>query len=105
MSAALLTSDARGYRQWQEVGRQVKKGEKSLPILVPIVRKRTTENRETDQEEETSYLAGFTSAPAGSIDVSPLAAILTSRCSYVRSRGREFNSPPLHFVSAWMTTS
>ena len=46
------TSDARGYRQWQEVGRQVKKGEKSFPILVPIVRKRTTENRETGQEEE-----------------------------------------------------
>ena len=27
-------SDARGYRQWQEVGRHVKKGEKSFHILV-----------------------------------------------------------------------
>ena len=62
------TSDARGYRQWQEVGRQVKKGEKSFPILVPIVRKRTTENRETGQEEETTYLAGFTSAPVFGIE-------------------------------------
>jgi len=62
------TSDARGYRQWQEVGRQVKKGEKSFPILVPIVRKRTTENRETGQEEETSYIAGFTSAPVFGIE-------------------------------------
>jgi len=62
------TSDARGYRQWQEVGRQVMKGEKSFPILVPIVRKRTAENRETGQEEETTYLAGFTSAPVFGIE-------------------------------------
>jgi antirestriction protein ArdC len=63
------TSDARGYRQWQEVGRQVKKGEKSFPILVPIVKKRTTENRETGQEEETTYVAGFTSAPVFGIEL------------------------------------
>ena len=27
------TSDSRGYRQWQEAGRQVKKGSKSFHIL------------------------------------------------------------------------
>lgn len=32
------TSDARGYRQWQQVGRQVKKGAKALYILAPVVR-------------------------------------------------------------------
>jgi len=71
------TSDARGYRQWQEVGRQVMKGEKSFPILVPIVKKGTTENRETGQEEETTYLAGFTSAPVfgiGQTEGDPLPA-------------------------------
>ncbi len=62
------TCDARGYRQWQEVGRQVKKGQKSFPILVPIVRKRTTENPETGEEEEASYVAGFTSAPVFGIE-------------------------------------
>jgi len=55
-------SDARGYRQWQEVGRYVKKGEKSFPILVPIVRKRTEKSVETGEEEERTWIAGFTSA-------------------------------------------
>lgn len=31
--------DARGFRQWQEVGRCVRKGEKSFPILVPLLRR------------------------------------------------------------------
>jgi len=55
-------SDARGYRQWQEVGRYVKKGEKSFAILVPIVRKRAEKNTETGDEEERTWIAGFTSA-------------------------------------------
>jgi len=55
-------SDARGYRQWQDVGRHVRKGEKSFPILVPIVRKRTEKNGETGQEEERTWIGGFTSA-------------------------------------------
>ena len=33
------TSDARGYRQWQEVGRHVRKGSKALYILAPSTRK------------------------------------------------------------------
>jgi len=56
-------SDARGYRQWQEVGRHVKKGAKSFPILVPMVRKRAEKNAETgEEEEERTWIAGFTSA-------------------------------------------
>ena len=31
--------DARGYKQWQNVGRQVQKGERAGYILVPIVKK------------------------------------------------------------------
>ena len=60
--------DARGYRQWQEVGRQVKKGERSFSILVPIIHKRTKENAQTGEEEEYSYVAGFTSAPVFGLD-------------------------------------
>lgn len=56
-------SDARGYRQWEQVGRHVKKGEKAFPILCPCIRKRTENNPQTGQEEERSYLYGFTSAP------------------------------------------
>lgn len=33
--------DARGYKQWQEVGREVKKGSRAVYILAPILAKRT----------------------------------------------------------------
>lgn len=48
------TQDARGYRQWQEVGRQVKKGAKSFRILAPYLKK-----RENDKGEEVMFLTGF----------------------------------------------
>src|SRR4051812_26164018 len=32
-------SDARGYRQWEGVGRHVKRGERSFYILAPVTRK------------------------------------------------------------------
>ncbi len=56
-------TDARGFRQWEQVGRKVKKGEKAFPILCPCTRKRTEKNAETGQEEDRTYLYGFTSAP------------------------------------------
>jgi antirestriction protein ArdC len=49
------TSDARGFRQWQEVGRHVKKGSKAFTILAPRFMKKDTE----DQEEAKTILAGF----------------------------------------------
>jgi hypothetical protein len=50
------TDDARGYRQWQEVGRHVKKGAKALYILVPwIVKKKDDE----EDDEGTKVLRGF----------------------------------------------
>lgn len=51
------TNDARGYRQWQEAGRQVKKGSKAIYILAPRVKK--IKNEET----EDYYLIGFLSIP------------------------------------------
>src|SRR5205085_1120822 len=33
------TSDARGYKQWAEVGRHVKKGARAFRILAPCTRK------------------------------------------------------------------
>ena len=33
------TTDARGFRQWQEIGRFVKKGAKAFYILVPVLKK------------------------------------------------------------------
>ena len=58
LAAIYGQGDARGYKQWQAVGRNVKKGEKSFAILCPCIRK-----VEDDKGKEKSFLYGFTSAP------------------------------------------
>ncbi len=49
------TEDARGYKQWQKVKRQVIKGKTSFDIIVPVFKKETV----ADNEEETTVLKGF----------------------------------------------
>jgi len=49
------TLDCRGFRQWQQVGRKVKKGEKAAWILGPVTRK-----KEDDNGEEVMAVVGFT---------------------------------------------
>jgi len=53
------TNDARGFRQWQQVNRYVKKGSKALYILVPCIK------QETDQEtgKQIKILKYFKSSP------------------------------------------
>jgi antirestriction protein ArdC len=53
------TQDARGFRQWKQVGRYVKKGSKSFRILVPCIVK--TENEENGEIEKS--LRGFMCKP------------------------------------------
>jgi antirestriction protein ArdC len=56
------TADARGYRQWQEVGRHVKKGAKAFSILAPC----TVKKAETDadgREAERVIVTGFRAVP------------------------------------------
>jgi len=48
------TSDARGFRQWNQVNRHVRKGAKSFYILVPCICK-----RKEDDGEEREFLSGF----------------------------------------------
>ncbi len=53
--------DARGYRQWMEVGRHVRKGERAFHILVPL----NTTVRETGDdgsESKRSFVYGFKGA-------------------------------------------
>ena len=52
------TMDARGFRQWKEVNRCVKKGSKALYILVPRM-----VMRENEDGEEEEVLAGFMARP------------------------------------------
>jgi antirestriction protein ArdC len=56
-------ADARGYRQWQEAGRQVRKGEKSFNILGPVYVKRKEKREDTGEEIEDTILVGFKSIP------------------------------------------
>ena len=52
------TLDARGFRQWQQVGRSVKGGSKALYIMVPKLTR-----RETDQGEDEHIIRGFLAKP------------------------------------------
>lgn len=53
------TGDARGIRQWNEIGRHVKKGSKALYIIVPFFKKTTDDTT----GEEKQVLATFSLRP------------------------------------------
>jgi antirestriction protein ArdC len=53
------TADARGFRQWQDAGRHVKKGAKALYILAPRIKK----EKDKKTEEEKAVLIGFMVIP------------------------------------------
>ena len=57
------TYDARGYRQWQQVGRHVVKGRKAIYIIGPTMRRRVDVDKETGEETVTAYVVGFHSIP------------------------------------------
>lgn len=61
------TNDARGYRQWQKVGRQVKKGAKAFHIFAPCTKKITKvivdEETGEEREEEHTIITGFRLVP------------------------------------------
>ncbi len=51
------TGDSRGYRQWQAVNRQVKRGATAIYILVPMIYKNT------DEVDEEFVVRGFKPSP------------------------------------------
>jgi hypothetical protein len=57
------TADARGYRQWQQVGRYVKKGARAFYILAPVTRKVRERDTETGEETTRPVVVGFTGIP------------------------------------------
>lgn len=57
------TQDARGIRQWNSVGRKVKKGAKAFYILIPRFVK-----QENDDGEEETLLSGFMTKPVFRIE-------------------------------------
>ena len=52
------TMDGRGYKQWQQVDRFVKKGSKAFHILVPFIKKQKDE-----QDVDKEFLIGFGCRP------------------------------------------
>ncbi len=53
------TEDARGIKQWNKVGRKIKKGAKAFYILAP----RMVKIKDEETDEERQVLAGFLSVP------------------------------------------
>lgn len=62
------TTDARGYRQWQAVGRQVRKATKAFYILAPITRTFKEKDPETGEEQTRTVLVGFREVPVFKIE-------------------------------------
>ncbi len=56
-------SDARGFRQWEQAGRRVRKGEHAFAILGPCTRKVKVRDDETGEERERLAVYGFKSIP------------------------------------------
>lgn len=57
------TSDARGFKQWLEVGRHVIKGRQAIHILAPMTFKVKKMNPVTGEEEERVVITGFKPIP------------------------------------------
>lgn len=63
LMSAQKTGDARGYNQWQEVNRQVKKGSKAIYIFAPLTKKVTEKDDETGEETTKVIVYGFRPLP------------------------------------------
>lgn len=53
--------DARGFRQWQDVGRHVRKGEHGFPILCPVQKPVTRTDPDTGENVRAVAVVGFSS--------------------------------------------
>jgi len=62
------THDARGFRQWQEASRWVKKGSHAFDILVPLMKSITVTDAVTGKEQTLSVLIGFKTAPVFAVE-------------------------------------
>ncbi|GMA66112.1 ArdC-like ssDNA-binding domain-containing protein [Alicyclobacillus fastidiosus] len=62
------TQDARGFNQWQEVGRKVKKGAKALYISGPLKKTITVKDEETGEEKKQQITYGFKDIPVFALE-------------------------------------
>jgi antirestriction protein ArdC len=85
-----------GFRTWNELGRFVKKGEKGIMILAPIVRCKA-ENSD-DDERESSRIAGFRAAYV--FDVSQTDGQKLPHIGMVHGDPREYSEGLRRFAAA-----
>ena len=74
------TDDARTYKQWQAVNRQVLKGQKSFSIIAPVTKK--VHNDETDEDEVR--LIGFRPLPVFAYEATDGEELPDSNCKPAR---------------------
>ena len=48
-----------GYRRWQNLGRNVRRGERGIRILAPCTQRRTTTDDETGESRTRTFVRGF----------------------------------------------
>jgi antirestriction protein ArdC len=89
-------SHVAGFRTWNQLGRFVKKGQKGIMILAPIVR-RKTENSD-DDEKESSRIAAFRAACV--LDVSQTDGQELPQIGIVHGDPREYSDGLLKFATA-----
>jgi hypothetical protein len=71
------TEDARGYRQWGDVGRYVRKGSKAFYILGPVFIKKRLDSSDPGDDEEVDVLVGFRAIPVFRLEDSEGAELPT----------------------------
>ena len=59
LARGFTPSRVAGYRAWQQLGRQVRRGERGLQILAPIIRKVTPEAEAREEEKEERRVVGY----------------------------------------------
>lgn len=57
------TADARGYKQWTEAGRHVRKGCHAIYIMAPVTRKIQEKDNTTDEKKDKVIVTGFRPLP------------------------------------------
>lgn len=92
------TTDARGYRQWQQVGRHVAKGCRAFYILGPRTRKLTETDAATGEETSRAIVTGFVGIPVFRFEDTEGMAI-------ERENFDPPQLPPLHGVAAALGVS
>ena len=98
--------DARGFRQWLDVGRAVRKGEKSFQILAPVT-KSFTEKLESGEEKTRVAVLGFKSIPVFGIGQTDVVAenVWAKHCEADRAAERFIDELPLISVAkSWGLT-